>query len=42
LGWREFVVAFFIMALAGSLPSLFLGINSAIQGIPELSFGDIV
>ncbi|MEA3344095.1 MAG: hypothetical protein U9Q16_00190, partial [Patescibacteria group bacterium] len=42
LGWREFVVAFFIMAIAGSTPSLFLGINSAIQGIPELSFGDIV
>jgi len=41
-GWREFVVAFFIMAVAGSFPSLFLGINSAIQGIPELSFGDIV
>ncbi len=42
LGWREFVVAFFIMAIAGSLPNLFVGINSALHGIPQLSFGDIV
>jgi cation:H+ antiporter len=42
LGWREFVVAFFIMAVAGSFPNLFLGISSAVRGIPELSFGDIV
>jgi len=42
LGWREFVVAFFVMAVAGSLPNLFIGINSAIHGIPQLSFGDIV
>ena len=42
LGWREFVVAFFIMAFAGSLPNLFVGINSALYKIPQLSFGDIV
>ncbi len=42
LGWREFVVAFFIMAVAGSAPNLFVGINSAIHGIPQLSFGEIV
>ncbi len=42
LGWREFVVAFFIMAFAGSLPNLFVGISSALHGIPQLSFGDIV
>lgn len=42
LGWREFVVAFFIMAFAASLPNLFVGINSALHKIPELSFGDIV
>lgn len=38
----EFVVAFFVVALAGSLPNLFVGVGSAIQGIPELSFGDIM
>lgn len=42
LGWREFVVAFFIMAFAGASPNIFVGINSALQGIPELSFGEIV
>jgi len=38
----EFVVAFFVMAFAASLPNLLVGINSAMQGIPELSFGDIM
>jgi cation:H+ antiporter len=42
LGWREFVVAFFVMAFAGALPNIFIGINSALHGIPELSFGEIV
>lgn len=42
LGWREFVLAFFIMAFAGSLPNLFVGINSVLRGIPELSFGEIL
>ena len=42
LGWREFVVAFFIMAAGASLPNLFVGITSAMRGIPHLSLGDIV
>ncbi len=42
LGWREFVVAFFVMAFAGALPNLLVGISSALKGIPELSFGEIV
>jgi len=41
LGWKEFVVAFFVMALTASLPNLFLGITSALRGVPELSFGDV-
>lgn len=41
LCWREFVVAFFVVAVAGSLPNLFVGISSALQKIPELSFGDV-
>lgn len=41
LGWREFVVAFFVMAFAASLPNLFVGISSAIHKIPHLSLGDI-
>ena len=42
LGWREFVVAFFVMSIAGAIPNLFVGINSALHKIPQLSFGDIV
>ena len=41
LGWREFVVAFFVMAFAASLPNLFVGVTSALHKIPELSFGDV-
>ncbi|MCX6761049.1 MAG: hypothetical protein NTZ84_03045 [Candidatus Nealsonbacteria bacterium] len=41
LGWREFVVAFIVVAFASSLPNLFVGISSALQGIPQLSFGDV-
>lgn len=42
LKWREFVIAFFVMAIAGSAPNLFVGISSAFHGIPELSFGDMI
>jgi len=42
LGWREFVVAFFIMALGASVSNLFLDINAAAHKMPELAFGDIV
>ncbi len=42
LNWREFVVAFFVIALAGTIPNLFVGISSALHNIPELSFGDII
>lgn len=42
LGWKEFVVAFFSIAFAASAPELFIGIISALQGIPEASFGNIV
>lgn len=42
LGWREFVVAFFIIAFASSAPNFFVGISSALHKIPELSFGDVV
>ena len=40
LGWREFVIAFLLMAVGTSLPNLFVGISSARQGIPHLSLGD--
>ncbi len=42
LGWKEFVVAFFTMALAASIPNFFVGISSIFHKIPELSFAEIV
>ena len=42
LGWKEFVVGFFIMAVATSFPNLFIGIISAVNKVPELSFGDVM
>lgn len=42
LGWREFVVAFIVMALAASIPNLFVGVLAASQEIPQLSFGDVI
>ncbi|HLD70371.1 MAG TPA: hypothetical protein VI937_00570, partial [Negativicutes bacterium] len=35
-------IAFFVMAFATSLPNLFIDINAAFQGKPELAFGDII
>lgn len=42
LGWREFVVAFFIVALAASLPNLFVGLSAGFQGVPALSLGQVM
>lgn len=42
LGWKEFVLSFLVMGFFGSLPNLFVGISSALQGIPELSLGDVI
>ena len=42
LGWKEFVVAFFTMALAGSLPNLSVGLSSIIHQVPQLSFAEII
>ena len=39
---REFVIAFFIVAIAGSAPNFFFGILSALKGVPEFSFGDTI
>lgn len=42
LNWKEFIIAFFVMSLATSLPNLFTDFNAALQGKPELAFGDII
>jgi cation:H+ antiporter len=42
LRWREFIVAFFVMGFAASLPNLFIDLSASLQGLPELAFGDII
>jgi len=42
LKWREFVIAFFIMAFAFSLPNLFVDTNAVFQGKPDFAVGDII
>ncbi|MDP1538437.1 MAG: sodium:calcium antiporter [bacterium] len=42
LGWKEFVVSFFIVAFATTIPNFVVGIISAMNKVPELSFGDVV
>ena len=39
---REFVVGFFMMAIATSLPNLFVGISAAVRGLPQLALGDVI
>lgn len=42
LHWREFIIAFFVLAFAVSLPNFFVDINAALQHKHQLAFGDIV
>lgn len=41
-GVSEYTVSFILVALGTSLPELFVGINSAISGLPNLSLGNII
>jgi cation:H+ antiporter len=40
--WREFVLSFLVMALAGSVPNLSVGVISALKKIPQLSLADTI
>jgi cation:H+ antiporter len=40
--WREFIVAFFTISLGAVAPEFFIGVISALRGVSELSFGNIV
>jgi len=42
LRWSEFSVSFIIVAVATSLPEIFIGITSAAHKIPNLSLGNVV
>jgi cation:H+ antiporter len=39
---REFVLGFVLVAISTSIPELFVGIFSALEHIPAISFGDII
>ncbi len=39
---REFIVGFFIMAIAASLPNFFVDINAALHNISGLALGDTI
>lgn len=41
-GMTDFVVGFFIVAIATSIPELFIGVTSALEGSPELSLGNVL
>lgn len=42
LRWREFIIAFFLMAFATSLPDLLVGLNAAFQDKSSLALGSIL
>lgn len=39
---KEFVLAFFVVGIGATIPNLIIGVVSALNGIPELSFGDVI
>jgi cation:H+ antiporter len=42
LQWKEFVVAFFAASVGAVIPELFIGLKSAVNGVSELAFGNII
>ncbi len=42
LGWKKFVVSFFIIAFATTIPNFVVDIISALNKVPQLAFGDVV
>jgi len=42
LRWKKFIVASLIMGFVSSAPELFVGITAALNGKPQLSFGNII
>lgn len=42
LGLSQFITAFLLVSFATSIPELFIGTSSALQGVPEISLGNIL
>ena len=41
-GMTDFIVGFMIVAIATSIPELFIGVSSALEGNPDLSLGNVL
>lgn len=41
-GIREFIIAFFVLGFAASLPNLFVDLGAALRGMPEIAIGDMI
>ena len=39
---KEFVLSFFIIGIGATIPNLIIGVISALNKIPQLSFGDVI
>jgi cation:H+ antiporter len=42
LGWKEFVVSFFIVAFSTTIPNFVVDVTSAINRVPHLALGDVI
>ncbi len=42
LGVSEFVIAFIFMSIATTLPEFFVGVSSAVAGVPNLSLSNVI
>jgi cation:H+ antiporter len=42
LGWKEFVVSFFIVGLSTTIPNFIIDLISAAERIPHLALGDVI
>lgn len=40
--WREFVLVYFILVMAASIPNLVIGFFSTVENVSELFFGDVL
>ena len=41
-GFKEFVVAFFTVSVGAVIPEFFVGVTSALQGMPEVALGTVI
>jgi len=42
LGWSEFIISFFLVAIATSLPEIFVAVTSSLHKSPTLSLGNVI